>query len=171
MDTEWPLDPDRKFESPHFILEALKQKQQENAWLREGGPDREDDWYPSYDYSYTAYECLTVDELRRAFLYGNWAIRQCFTYKNLAFINQVNAGDEWWALKKFEDGVLLAFESITMIAVIYHAQDYFSDYIEQLLNATQAQCAKLEYTSDEFNKKYESDSGSTTNGILRVNSS
>ena len=221
----WPIDNNRKFESKYFTLEELTEKQQENSWLR--NRDAEDGIYTEYptdDYCYTAYECLSIDELKAAFLYGNWAIRQCFTYKNLAFINQINAGDEWWTLKKFEDGILLSFESITMIAVINHetknwtkdyrgpsdgsgfhvvsewdakeeaekmtlefhekkpeyankkaryivgdpqdtsndfgiyfvdiATDYFPEYIEQLLTATHQQCCILEYTSEEFNKKW-----------------
>jgi len=223
---DWPLDTRRRrFESKHFTLEELTKKQQENHWLR--NRDAEDGVYTEYsthDYTYTAYECFTINELKKAFLYGNWAIRQCFTYKNLAFINQINAGDEWWTLKKFEDGTLVAFESVTMVAVInyeiknwvrdyrcpsdndgyrmvvrryaeeeaekmtlkFHkkrpeyankearyiardpqdaandfgiyfvdvATDYFPEYIEQMLNATYQQCAKLEYTSEEFNKKW-----------------
>jgi len=119
---DWPLEPGRKFESEFFTKEELTAKQQENDWLR--NRDAEDGVYteyPTYDYSYNIYyECMTIEELKRAFLYGNWAIRQCFTYKNLAFINQINAGDEWLTLKKFEDGRLLDFESITMIRTINH---------------------------------------------------
>lgn len=128
--TNWPLDSNRKFESEHFTIEELTKKQQENDWLR--NRDEEDGIYvdyPTNDYSYWAYECMTIDELRRAFLYGNWPIRGCFTYKNLAFINQINAGDEWWTLKKFGDGRLLVFESITMIRTINHeTKTWFKDY-------------------------------------------
>jgi len=118
---DWPLEPGRKFESEHFTVEELTAKQQENRWLR--NRDVEDGVYteyPTHDYSYGAYECMTIDELKKAFLYGNWSIRQCFTYKNLAFVNQINAGDEWWTLKKFEDGRLLYFDSITMVRTINH---------------------------------------------------
>ena len=227
---DWPLEPDRKFDSEFFTEKELTKKQQENSWLR--NRDVEDGVYteyPTQDYSYSYYECKTVDELTKAFLHGNWAIRQCFTYKNLAFINQINAGDEWWALKKFEDGRLLYFDSITMIRTInserrvwtedYNTskfdedgerysfrmirpkvaeeyalmltkqlregevldksktgryvvgeakdpkkdfgiyfidimQEYFEDYIKQLLKATYEQCDRLEYTDDEFKEKY-----------------
>jgi len=125
---DWPLEPGRKFESEFFTEEELTAKQQENDWLR--NRDAEDGIYteyPTYDYSYTYYECRTVEELKAAFLYGNWSIRQCFTYKNLAFVNQINAGDEWWTLKKFEDGRLLDFESITMIRTINHEMGKWVD--------------------------------------------
>jgi len=124
----WPLDNNRKFKSKFFTKKELTAKQQQNDWLKHGGIDFEDGGlmgpYQDYhDYNYTYYECMTIKELKQAFLYGNWSIRQCFTYKNLAFINQVNAGDEWWTLKKFEDGTILAFESITMIRTINHEVD------------------------------------------------
>lgn len=224
---DWPIDNDRKFESEFFTVEELTAKQQENGWLR--NRDAEDGVYtdyPTYDYSYGAYECLSIEELKRAFLYGNWAIRQCFTYKNLAFINQMNGGSEWWALKKFEDGTLLAFDSMSMIRIInyerktwhedyntseyeegsrfrcilpyvaenyaegltvkFHeeepeyinpqakyvvgpprdskhdfgiyfvdvAQDYFPEWIAQLLKATYKECDGWKYTDEEFDEKY-----------------
>lgn len=157
MENDWPLEHDREFASG-FTKEELTAKQQENAWLRLGGPDKEPDapgfWYPSYDYSYSYYVCETLDELKRAFLYGNWAIRQAFIYKNLAFVNQVNAGDEWWTLKKFEDGEIIAFESCSMVPIINHGEGHFEDYIPQMLKATKEQCRKLEVLDDEFRRKY-----------------
>lgn len=140
-----------------FTEEELTAKCQENFWLRLGGPDKEPDapgfWYPSYDYSYCYSACKTVEELKEAFLQGNWAIRQGFIHKSLAFINQVNAGDEWWTVKKFPDGII-SFESVTFIAVINHAEGYFEDYIAQLLKATKKQCRQLDYLDDGFQKKY-----------------
>lgn len=129
MTDNWPLDRSRVvFASEFFTVKELTEKQQQNHWLR--NRDTEDGvytQYPTYDYSYGAYECMTVDELKAAFLYGNWSIRQCFTYKNLAFINQINAGDEWWTLKKFEDGRLLDFDSITMIRTINHEMNKWTE--------------------------------------------
>lgn len=160
MDAEedygWPLERGRMFASEFFTEEELTAKQQENTWLRRGGPDEEPDnsgfYFPTYDYSYTYYECISLAELKKAFQYGNWAIRQCFTYRNLAFINQINGRDEWWTLKKFPDGRLLAFESCSMAAIV--EQGYFEDYISQLLKATYHQCRHLEYLDDEFKEKH-----------------
>lgn len=130
MTDDWPLEEGRVFASEFFTEEELTAKQQDNDWLR--NRDEGDGIYtqfPTYDYSYTYYECKTIDELKAAFLRGNWSIRQCFTYKNLAFINQVNAGDEWWTLKKFKHGSLHAFESITMIRTINHeTKKWVEDY-------------------------------------------
>lgn len=157
-ENDWPLERGRVFKSEFFTEEELTAKQQENLWLRRGGPDEEPDepgfYFPTYDYCYTYYECNTLEELKKVFLHGNWSVRQCFTYKNLAFINQVNAGDEWWTLKKFPDGRLLAFESCSMIAIINRSNGYFEADMAQMLKATYEQCRHLEYLDDEFKEKY-----------------
>jgi len=231
MRYEWPLEEGRKFKSKYFKLKELEKKQQENDWLKHGGIDFGEGelfgrpYQDYHDYKYTAYECMTIEELKKAFLYGNWAIRQCFTYRRLAFINQINGGDEWWALKKFPNGALLAFESITMKGVInfevkvwvldintsefeegehfrivsdrvakeaaeertvkFHKNNknylnkkaryvvgeakgkfdfgiyfididnnYFPEYIEQMLKASYEQCKRLEYTDETFERKW-----------------
>jgi len=148
--TDWPLEQGREFNSEHFTEEELTDAQRLNVWLRDKG---EEDPYPTWDYGYTFYECKTLQELKQAFLYGNWSIRQCFTFKNLAFVNQVNAGDEWWTVKKL-NGVVLAFESISMIPVIRKAEGYFEDYINQLLKASYTDCRTLNYTDEEFEDKW-----------------
>lgn len=33
------------------------------------------------------------------FLRGNWSFQIGAVYRNLAFINQVDGGDEWWTLR------------------------------------------------------------------------
>ena len=110
------------------------------------------------DYTFgNYYACRTIDELKKAFLYGNWAIRQGFIYESLGFINQINGGDEWWTIKKFHDGSILAFESITMTLIIKdNPEGYFEEYIAQMLKATREQCLKLEYLDAEFEKKWAS---------------
>lgn len=118
-DPLWPLESGRQFNSEYFTEEELWAKCQENDWLKTGGIEFDDSVgfigsAGETDYVFSAYECYSLLELKRAFLRGNWAIRQCFTYKNLAFINQINGGDEWWAIHKDKDGTLTAFDSITM---------------------------------------------------------
>ena len=126
----WPLESGRKFESEHFTEEELWAKCQENGWLKTGGEMFEDNPWAEEDYTFSAYECQSLMELRNAFLYGNWSIRQCFVYKDLAFINQINAGDEWLALKKQADGKLQEFDSITMVAVINNTKEQFIKRID-----------------------------------------
>lgn len=51
-----------------------------------------------------------MEELRGFFAHGNWALRQGIVYEDLAFVQQVDGGDEWWTLKRTDSG-WLAFES------------------------------------------------------------
>jgi hypothetical protein len=116
--------------------EELVQKCQENPWLKRGGIPFEDDPPMELDYGYVFTEVQTVEQLVERLSQGNWAIRQGFVYKNLALINQVNGGDEWWAVRKLPDGRLQAFESISFERAI--ERGHFSDgetvgaYIERL---------------------------------------
>ena len=144
-DYEWPLEQGRQFDSEFFTKEELWQQCQQNHWLR--SRDVEDGiytQYPTNDYSFSPYKCNTLEELAKAFLHGNWSIRACFTYKNLAFVNQINAGDEWLTIKKFDDGKMLSFESITMVAVINHE---VSTWVEDIAWVTEPEA--LESLSEE----------------------
>ena len=79
--------------------EELVEKCQENGWLKVGGFDWQDDpFLEEYPYEFSRTD--SVDRLREALGSGNWAIRQGFCYRDLAFIQQVNGGDEWWTLKR-----------------------------------------------------------------------
>ena len=135
-------------ENMPFSQKELEQKCQDNAWLKRGGVIFEDDPCAENDYTYCFTECKTIEELKEYFLRGNWAIRQGFIYNSLAFINQVNGGDEWWTVKKFPDGKLIAFESITAIRIIEtgdHNGNPFEEFIGCMLRATKEQCRKLTY--------------------------
>ena len=82
--------------------DGLVEKCQENGWLKVGGFDWQDDpFLEEYPYEFSRTD--SVDRLREALGSGNWAIRQGFCYRDLAFIQQVNGGDEWWTLKRVGD--------------------------------------------------------------------
>lgn len=124
---------------------SLVEKCQENGWLKRGGYDWQDDPYlEEYPYEFARIEDIEV--LRRTLGSGNWAIRQGFLYKDLAFIQQVNSGDEWWTLKKTDDG-WIDFESWTFGGV---AQDYreFASAITSMHVATPEECEDLDYMRD-----------------------
>ncbi len=89
--------------------ELLVAKCQENGWLKRGGYDWQDDPFME-EYPYEFSKAESIEDLRNAFARGNWAIRQGFVYEDLAFIQQVNGGDEWWTCKRF-DGEWVDFES------------------------------------------------------------
>lgn len=153
---EWPLEQKRKFKSEFWTKKEITEKMQQNPWLKRGGVDFEEDPFMESDYVFgNYYVCETLEELKKAFLYGNWAIRQGFIYQSLALINQINGGDEWWTIKKFPDGEIIAFESCSMKRIIEsEPEGYFEDYINQMLKATKEKCRKLEYCDEEFDKKY-----------------
>lgn len=88
------------------------------------------------DYPYTFCECSTAEELLTKIGKGCWPIRQGFIYGSLAFINQVNQGDEWWALKKYPDNTIERFESLPMERKISVGKDWgnrdLADVIREL---------------------------------------
>lgn len=95
--------------------DGLVEKCQENGWLKVGGFDWQDDpFLEEYPYEFSRTD--SVDRLREALGSGNWAIRQGFCYRDLAFIQQVNGGDEWWTLKRDGDA-WTGFESWSFGAI------------------------------------------------------
>ena len=122
--------------------EGLVEKCEENGWLKVGGFDWQDDpFLEEYPYEFSRTESL--DRLREALGSGNWAIRQGFCYRDLAFIQQVNGGDEWWTLKRTDSG-WLAFESWSFGRIVQEPER-FSHAIECMHRATPEQCKRLEY--------------------------
>jgi hypothetical protein len=129
-----PVDP--------LLSQQLEDMCQQNGWLKRGGYDWQDDPYlEEYPYSFARVE--TIDDLRECVGGGNWSIRTGFVYDDLAFIQQVNGGDEWWTLKKTDDG-WLSFESWSFSRI---AQDpiEFDRAITSMHIATPEQCKRLEY--------------------------
>lgn len=125
---------------------TLIEKCQENGWLMRGGYAWQDDPYLE-DYPYEFAQVRDIDTLRHFFAHGNWAIRQGVVYDDLAFVQQVDGGDEWWTLKKTEDGYL-DFESISF-RFFTKDEHEFSRFITSMQMATPEQCRHLEYTLKE----------------------
>ena len=134
------------------VRDALVAKCQENGWLKIGGYDWQDDPYlEDYPYSFSLVE--DIEDLRSAFASGNWAIRQGFVYEDLAFIQQVNVGDEWWTLKLAGDGTSpedwVDFESWTFRPSANYSKGakaaVFTNYIRSMQMATPRQCEMLAY--------------------------
>ncbi len=123
--------------------DALKLKCQDNPWLKVGGVEFEDDPGFEADSPYQFMECKDIPELLEMIGRGNWSIRQGFTWQSLAFINQCNGGDEWWTIKRFPDGTLCSFESITFGGLIQsgvvHTQKLLYDVLVDWNEATTKQ--------------------------------
>lgn len=132
---------------------ALIDKCQENGWVKRGGYDWQDDPYlEEYPYDFTLVS--DIEDLRSVFASGNWAIRQGFLYDDLAFIQQVNGGDEWWTLKRVGDGGKaddwLAFESWSFEPTAnprFRGAEpkEFVNRIRAMQMATPDQCKRLDY--------------------------
>lgn len=132
----------------------LVEKCQENGWLKVGGYDWQDDpFLEEYPYEFSRID--DIDALREYFERGNWAIRQGVVFGDLAFINQVNGGDEWWTLKRDGEG-WLAFES-TSFAYLIEAKGRgaFDTLVRSMQLATPAQCRSLDYYDAEATAKWD----------------
>ncbi len=103
---------------------------QSNHWLS--------DWeeYPAYDYDYGFREVSTPEELKEIFEDGNWSIRSAVIFGDLAFVQQVNGGDEWLTMKH-EEGRYKVFESVSFqVVVANRGEQGFYEYLNKLQTQT-----------------------------------
>ena len=117
-----------------------------NLWL---GDYRE---YPTYDYGYSFEEIADLKTLAERFEHGNWSIRTGFLYGGLAFVQQVNGGDEWLALRQTAPGEWESFESISMEHVLQNRGRYaFEKYVNRLAVENELKRSSNEmYVSQDF---------------------
>lgn len=140
------LDTLRKNSLSSEECETFIEKCQHNGWLMRGGYDWQDDPYLE-EYPYEFARLGNLDDLREYFSYGNWAIRQGVTYKDLAFIQQVNGGDEWWTLKQVDDG-WMSFESITFGSMVKDPER-FNHMICSMVASSPQICHDLDYLASQ----------------------
>lgn len=126
-------------EEEQASLEAICQQ---NGYLMRAGFDWQEDPYLE-EYPYEFDRCFSIDDLQDFFRHGNWAIRQGVVYGDLAFIQQVNGGDEWWALKQVGDG-WLPFENVSFGRITKDRSDLVR-HIAGMCLATPEECKNLEY--------------------------
>ena len=109
------------------------------AWLHIG---KRNPWIRgAYDPPFTRdsfYACSSVEELQERLHHGNWCLGQAFTLGNLAFINQVEGGDEWLVIRG-----RIPFESLTSCRIIECGE--FPALVERFQRATDAQLKSLDY--------------------------
>lgn len=140
------LDTLRKNSLSSEECETFIEKCQHNGWLMRGGYDWQDDPYLE-EYPYEFARLGNLDDLREYFSHGNWAIRQGVTYKDLAFIQQVNGGDEWWTLKQVDDG-WMSFESITFGSMVKDPER-FNHMICSMVASSPQICHDLDYLASQ----------------------
>lgn len=76
------------------------------------------------------------DILREFFEAGNWCLGQAIIYGDICFIQQVNGGDEWLTIKRFPDGNIDGFESISWRYIIKKdGVEGFKKVLDRLLAA------------------------------------
>ncbi len=81
--------------------------------------------------------CETLEDLYSELSKGNWCLAQAFYFENIAFINQIDGGDEWLVIRN-----ALPFESIT---ARYFNFDKLVDFYNRVVKATDEKLKKLEY--------------------------
>jgi len=129
-----------------FTVKEIEAKCQENIWLKTGGVEFEDDPYMELDYPFGVFNCESLKQLEQKLGQGGWAIRSCFAYDRLAFVNQVNGGDEWLAIYKHDDGRLEDFESITFGGIIRDGE--FEEYFARLSEGPDKYWERGEYANE-----------------------
>ena len=85
---------------------------------------------------------------RKSVCQREWGrFRTGIVYDDLAFIQQVNGGDEWWTLKKAPDG-WEAFESWTFGGILERGAE-FERAVASMQMATPEECLRLDYMLPE----------------------
>ena len=125
-------------------VESLVAKCQENGWLKRGGYAWQDDPFLE-EYPYDFAKADGIEELRGFFAQGNFALRQGVVYEDLAFVQQVDGGDEWWTLKR-DGSDWVDFESWSFNDIVKEPER-FAHAIECMHRATLEQCKRLDYKS------------------------
>lgn len=131
---------------------SLEAKCQENDWLKRGGIAWEDDPYME-EYPYSFDRCFSMQDLQDFFKQGNWPIRKGVVYGDLAFIQQVNGGDEWWTLKKDEAGNWHDFESICFKQIAGDISE-LTRHIAGMRLATVEECIDHKYLPPESDMQW-----------------
>lgn len=109
------------------VWESIGKK---NHWIRQA-------YDPPFDKSCLR-KCNSLEELQAFIAHGNWCLGQGFYYKNICFINQIDGGDEWLAIKDNYD-----FESFTFHNIIKNG--IFFLYMQDILSASKDECIHLRY--------------------------
>ena len=112
-----------------FIQEWLKIGKR-NLWIKEASD-------PVFDEK-SFYKCDTAQILKDKIAVGNWCLGTAFYYNNICFINQIDGGDEWLAIRGN-----VPFESFTFENII--KRDEFEQYIARIESATDKQLRELTY--------------------------
>lgn len=110
-----------------------------SAWMAIG---EQNDWIceavdPEFNAS-SFVRCDSIDELVAHFKAGNWSLGNAFYLKDLCFIQQVNAGDEYLAMKGD-----VPFDSVSCQFWVSKNEDEFRRFLTNVLNASSDQVKSM----------------------------
>ena len=92
-----------------------------------------------------------IEKLREFFIHGNWCLGQAVIYKSICFINQINGGDEWLTMKRFKDGEVIDFESITFRPMCHEYKEVEGEWYHRSVSAKD-KCSKDGHFVDYINR-------------------
>lgn len=101
----------------------LVAKCQKNGWLKHKGYDFQNGFFSEEEYGYHFLRCEKRLDLMNYLNHVSWAIRDGFLYEDMAFIQQVNGGDEYWTLINL-NGKWVDYESVTFKPSIERGEFY-----------------------------------------------
>lgn len=96
---------------------------QKNGWLKYDGYEFQDGSFSEEEYGYNYLRCERCLDLMNHLEHVSWAIRDGFLFKDMAFIQQVNGGDEYWTLIN-HNGEWIDYESVTFRPSIERGEFY-----------------------------------------------
>jgi hypothetical protein len=104
-----------------------------NFWIRQAND-------PPFN-SQSFHECKDEDELLDKFDNGRWTLGQAFFLGEICFVQQVDGGDEWLAIKQDVD-----FDSISFGAIIKRGgREEARALIQSIREATVERCRSHNY--------------------------
>ena len=95
------------------LCESLRQKCRENRWLAsttDAADSEEGQNPPSLEFHYAS----SMNELESFFESGKKHLGEAIVFKNTAFIQQVDLGDEWWVVHRNAQGTWTEIDSVSI---------------------------------------------------------
>ena len=129
-----------------LIVEKWLSIAQQNPWIRQRGSGDANDTcaFEEALSEQDFFQCNTVVELYSFLVRGNWMLGQPFYFKNLCFINQINAGDEWLVIR---DGIAFEIQinnqvdgTAVLLRSTIKGYDYRNSHLEKQKTQLKATC-------------------------------
>lgn len=93
-----------------------------------------------------------LEDVRKFFRRGGWAMRQAIVYDDLAFVQHTDFGDEWWTYKNAsgdpDQPEWSLFENVSFSRMSNEPVE-FNRFVRALQMASPESCARLDYTLRE----------------------